>query len=471
MRVRLALVGCAAFCLGVPPMVAATPPALPGDVSLAAAAQASTAVPQSMTTKRKRYTLTMTYTADLESGGPNQSCGWGSPIYPATGLVWVCSSDYDDRHEVRSYGAKSVRPFTFKRIGKYYSFETRMKGTSQQVGNYWGWSHWWIGGQGYSDATVSGVLKSTGKVTGKVYLNGATPARLINEMTAAEDKSGTDTVYQCSDGACGTSTYPFPGGFSDRSWLKRVNLRKAFGKAFTVVDKRTKPPLAINGTTTREKWYYRFTPVAEPVKTERWQVEVRGQDRWSWGMFTGLRAGVDVDWAHRTTLVIKNGRITSAKGKVHIVRVRKFSEPPGAFDVTSVKTETPPEFKLIKAVKRKNSNRVVLELRKRNRSEYLVRFMVAAAGPELLDKLRSIGVADPDASYRGVIARGPVDDSAAPLVPHSSRLVVRLVPGDPGKWQETEEFNKQLPCTKSGATEEDCFLARGGQKVTVTQLK
>jgi hypothetical protein len=58
-----------------------------------------------------------------------------------------------------------------------------------------------------------------------------------------------------------------------------------------------------------------------------------------------------------------------------------------------------------------------------------------------------------------------------PLVPSNPRLVVRLRPGDPGKWQETEEFNKQLPCVKSGAKEEDCFLTRGGQIVTVTQLK
>ena len=39
------------------------------------------------------------------------------------------------------------------------------------------------------------------------------------------------------------------------------------------------------------------------------------------------------------------------------------------------------------------------------------------------------------------------------------------------KWKETEEFNKQLPCVKSGAKEKDCFLAKGGQIVTVTQLK
>jgi len=470
MRVRLALVGCAAFCVGVPPVVAVTPvAATPADIPLAAAAGASLTAPQSTSVKRIRYNLTMTYTADLESGGPHQFCDWGSPIPPAKDPVWVCHYDYDQRHEVRTYGATSVRPFTFKRIGKYFSFKTRMRGTSQQTGTHWAWSRGWIGGEGYHTSTVSSTFRANSKVAGKVYLNGATPARLINELIAAEDESGSDSVYRCTDGACGISTYPFPGGFSDRSWLKRVNLRKAFGKAFTVVDQRTKPPLATNGTTTREKWYYRFTPVAEPVKKERWQVEVRGQDRWSWGMFTGLRAGVDVDWAHRTTLVIKNGKITSAKGKVHIERVRRFSEPPGAFDVTSYKTSTPPAYALKQASKRKNSDRVVLKLWKDNRSQYLVRFSVAAAGPELLDKLRAIGVADPEASYRGVVARGPIDDTAAPLVPSNPRLVVRLRPGDPGKWKETDEFNERLPCRKSGV--EDCFLARGGQIVKVTRLK
>ena len=336
MRVGLALVGCAAFGLAVPPVAAVAPNAVSGDVSPAAAAQASVTAPMSATTKRTRYTLTMTYTADIRSGGPNQYCGWGSPIYPATDPVWVCSTDDDEHHEVRSYGATSVRPFTFTRMGKYFSFKARMKGTSQQVGGGSGWWHHWIGGEGWSDGTWTSGHEAHSKVAGKVYLNGATPARLINEMRAKEDTSSTRTAVTCPASGCTTSTEPFPSGFSDRSWLKRVNLRKAFGHAFTVVDQRTKPPVAINGTTTREKWYYRFTPVAEPVKKERWQVEVRGQDRWSWGMYTGLRAGVDVDWAHRTTLVVTNGKITSAKGKVHIVRVRKFSEPPGAFDVTSV---------------------------------------------------------------------------------------------------------------------------------------
>ncbi len=403
---------------------------------------------------------------------PTNICRWAKPVRPATDPVWVCgAADEDEHHEIRTYGATSVKPFTFTRMGKYFKFKTRMKGTSQQVGGGSGWWHDWIGGEGWSDGTWTSRREAHSKVAGKVYLNGATPARLINEMRAKEDTSSTRTVVMCPETGCTTSTEPFPSGFSDRSWLKRVNLRKAFGKAFTVVDKRTKPPLATNGTTTREKWYYRFTPVAEPVKTERWRVEVRGQDRWSWGMYSVLGAGVYVDWAHRTTLVIKNGKITSAKGKVHIVRVRKFSEPPGAFDVTSYKTSTPPAYKLKKAVKRKNSNRVVLGLWKDNRSMYRVDFAVAAAGPELLEKLRAIGVADPEATYRGVVARGPIDDSAAPIVPSNPRLVVRLLPGDPGKWQENEEFNKPLPCVKSGATEDDCFLTRGGQIVTVTQLK
>ena len=371
MKVGLALVGCAAFCVGVPPVAAVAPSAVAGDVSPAAASGVSTAAaPMSTAINRKRYTLTMTYTAELQSGGPYQyPCSWSTPIRPATDPVWVCDTSEDEHHEIRTYGATSVKPFTFTRMGKYFKFKTRMKGTSQQVGGGSGWWHHWIGGEGWSNGTWTSGHEAHSKVAGKVYLNGATPARLINEMRAKEDTSSTRTVVMCPETGCTTSTEPFPSGFSDRSWLKRVNLRKAFGNAFTVVDQRTKPPLAINGETIREKWYYRFTPVAEPVKTERWRVEVRGQDRWSWGMYSVLGAGVYVDWAHRTTLVIKNGKITSAKGKVHIVRVRKFSEPPGAFDVTSYKTSTPPAYKLKKAVKRKNSNRVVLGLWKHDRSD------------------------------------------------------------------------------------------------------
>ena len=462
MRVRLALVGCTAFCLGVPALAVATPQ--PAPVQPAAAVQVHS--PAAMTAENKRYRLTMTYTAELESGGPHEYCGWGSPIYPAEGLIWVCSSDYNEHHQVRTYAAKSVRPFTFKRLGKYYTFTTRMKGTAQQVGGYSAWSHHWIGGEGYHDATVSGGLAANSKVSGKVYLNGATPARVITNMTATEDPSANETAYTCSDGTCTTATYPFPSGFSDRAWLKRVNLRKAFGKPFTVTTRRTTPPLAINGTTTREKWHFRFTPVAKPVKKERWQVEVRGRDRWSWGMFTGLRAGVDVEWAHRTTLVLKNDKITSAKGAVHILKVGKFSEPPGAFDVTTYTATVPPRYN-VKAVK--HGKKVTLKLWKNNRSEYRVDFAVAAAGPALLEKLRSIGVADPEGTYREVVARGPVEDSAAPLVPTDPRLVVALKPQTYNL--PTEQFAEHLPCTRYGADEQDCFLVKGGQVVTVTQLK
>jgi hypothetical protein len=304
-------------------------------------------------------------------------------------------------------------------------------------------------------------------MTGKITLKGISPARILTDVSPGREQSGTQTVVTCSTDGCSTSTTSIPGGFIDDSWLKRVNLRKVFGREFTVVDRRTTPPLTTNGTTTREQWRFHFTPVADPVKTERWQVEVRGQDRWSWGMYTGLRAGVDVDWAHRTTLVIRNGKLTAAKGKVDVVRVRPFSEPPGAFDVTTYTATTPPAYELKKASK--SGNRVTLGLWKVNRSEYTVDFSVAAAGPALLDKLRSIGVVDPEATYQAVLARGPIQDTATPIVPSSPRLAVTLRPGTFNR--DTDLFNQQLPCLDSGASQADCFLTRGGQRVTVTQLK
>jgi hypothetical protein len=409
----------------------------------------------------------MTYSAEADARDIYEHCTWGAPIPPATNLVWVCNTGDSEHHEFRSYGARSVRPFTVERQGDYFSFAARMKGTSQQVGGSSGWSNWWIGGLGYRYAATSDGYRAQGNVTGKITLKGISPARLITDMGPAKGQTGTQTVVTCSPDGCSTSTTSFPGGFIDDSWLKRVNLRKVFGREFTVVDRRTTPPLTTNGTTTREKWRFHFTPVADPVKTERWQVEVRGQDRWSWGMYTGLRAGVDVDWAHRTTLVVKNGKLTSAKGKVHVLRVRPFSEPPGAFDVTTYTATTPPAYELPKASK--SGNRVTLGLWKDNRSEYTVDFSVAAAGPALLDKLRSIGVADPEATYQAVLARGAIQDSATPIVPSSPRLVVTLRPGAFNR--DTDEFNKQLPCLDSGASQPDCFLTRGGQRVTVTQLK
>lgn len=441
MRKWLALVGCVALLGGSPAVADPDPPA--------------------------RYTLTMTYMAQADARDTYEHCNWGAPIPPASDLVWVCNTGDSEHHEFRSYGASSVRPFAFARQGDYYSFVARMKGTYQQVGGFSSWSNWWLGGLGYNLVTASGGHDADGAVTGTVTLKGINPARLINDIGPTKEQSGTQTVVTCSTGDCTTSTTDFPGGFIDDSWLKRVNLRKVFGREFTVVDRRTTPPLTTNGTTTREQWRFHFTPVADPVKTERWQVEVRGQDRWSWGMYTGLRAGVDIDWAHRTTLVVKNGKLTSAQGKVHVVRVRPFSEPPGAFDVTTYTATTPPAYELKKAAK--SGNRVTLGLWKDNRSEYTVDFSVAAAGPALLAKLRSIGVADPEATYQAVLARGAIQDSATPIVPSSSRLAVTLRPGTFNR--DTDEFNTQLPCRDSGATQQDCFFTRGGQRVTVTQLK
>lgn len=450
-RVRLALVGCAALCVGASPVA-------PGNGADASAMVASA-------DSQKRYTLTMTYTADAQQRYFSESCGWGSPVPPASDLIWVCNLDDVDSQDLRSYAASSVRPFTLTRSGSLYSFTARMKGASQEGGSRSEWSSWWLGGEGQSDSTSTGASSATGPLTGEVSLNGTNPARLKIDMSAT-NQQGTQTVVYCSERGCTTTTEQYPGGFIDDAWLKRVNLRKVFGEEFTVVDRRTTPPLTTSGWTTHEKWRFRFTPVAEPPKTERWQIEVRGQDRWSWGMYTGLSGGVDVDWAHRTTLVVKDGKLISAKGKVHIIKVRPFSEPPGAFDI-SYKTITPPSYELTKAVKR--GDRVELGLWKDNRSNYRVNFSIRAAGPELLDRLRTIGVANPEATYQTVLARGTIQDSAAPMVPSSPRLVVRLRPGVFNR--DTDEFNKQLPCLDSGAQEQDCFLTRGGQRVTVTELK
>ncbi len=111
--------------------------------------------------------------------------------------MWVCGTAEDEHHEIRTYGATSVKPFTFTRMGKYFKFKTRMKGTSQQVGGGSGWWHHWIGGEGWSNGTWTSRHEAHSKVAGKVYLNGATPARLINEMRAKEDTSSTRTVVTC----------------------------------------------------------------------------------------------------------------------------------------------------------------------------------------------------------------------------------------------------------------------------------
>jgi hypothetical protein len=116
-------------------------------------------------------------------------------------------------------------------------------------------------------------------------------------------------------------------------------------------------------------------------------------------------------------------------------------------------------------------DRVSLLLRQGDpdRFAYTVTFAVRAVGPQILDRLRSIGVADPEATYQRLLTRGAIISKVPGLVPHRGTLSVRLTPRVYAV--ETDAFAPTLPCATEGIAVSNCFLARGGEHVAVIPLK
>jgi hypothetical protein len=259
------------------------------------------------------------------------------------------------------------------------------------------------------------------------------------------------------------------------SYVAADRLRKDFGRAFTLSEKYTWT--WAQGGSEASRITLRFTPVApakeEESERQRWQVDVRGTDKWRWGVLTGLRAGVDVDWQHRTTLTLKDGKIVSATGKVSLLNVRPYSEPLGVFTVTPTKKQTWPEYTLPSATKAKGSNRVTLmTYDRRKHSEYLLRYAIRLTGPQALDIIRKATLPNPDGLYGGLVERerkeGPVIDSVSPFVPDPARLVFLLQ--EKTQPRPTELFDKRVTCPKQ-LSDQACFLNRGGQIIGVTKLR
>jgi len=436
---------------------------------VAAALGLPAAAPAAVATSA-RYTLTATYSADEDLHLGTELCMTvvppGAPIEDET-RIGVCSVDDDDTRTSTSYTVRSVRPFEIRRFAgapPQFQLSTPVTGRFTQVASRSAWARWWIGGLGYRTCTVSGGGTASGAVSGTVSLGGGDPARLVVDVGAGTGPFGTMTsAERCEDEPETSSTEPFGELPRAQALLKRVNLDRVLGRAFTVTDRRTfDGPSPEQRTTAR--WTLRFTPVKTPSPRERWQVEVRGRDRWSWGVFTSLRAGVLVDWAHRSTIEVQDGRVVSATGRVQVLKETPFSEPPGAFTVTS-RTQTPPTFALPQA--RLQGGTLQLALIKESGSRYRDDFTVQVAGPQVLEQLRTIGVPDPEQTYASLVARGTVADTVVTLVPNSGRLSVPLRPGV--YTRETDGFDDRLPC--GGAAQQDCFLSRGGEIVTVTRLK
>lgn len=412
-----------------------------------------------------RYTLTVTHTRQYDMGDSHESCTDGG-----------CSFWWDEAHDSESYVARSVRPFTIKRTDfgiPHFEFTASVKGTVKAVTSGSGWSRTFSTRTGVVTRCVRRATGSgAGAVAGTVSMKGIAPARAIVEIRRRW--SGSTTTTGGCDGGVQTDTQDWGPATSwsgvQRSWLRKFDLRKAFGHTFTLNDRQTAPGLIPGRELTTSRWTLQFAPVEERrPERQRWQVDVRGHDRWSWGVLTGLQGGVNVQWLHRTTLEIEDGKVVSRSGKVLVEEVQPFSEPAGVFRVTNT-TKTWPAYELKSAVKR--GNRVTLNLFRDDpggRSLYRVNFALRLAGPQALDIMRNAGVPSPDIRYQELLKRGTVTDSVTPSTPEPARLVFLLRPGL--QTRETDAFNRQLPCLRFRATLDGCFVARGGQLVTVTRLR
>lgn len=432
-----------------------------------------------------RYTLTATFSSDYAMNSWGAYCTKAVPPGfdpPRVDYVFACSADQADSRSASSYVARSVGAFDLKRRDfgvPHFEFKARMKGRFINVANGSAWSRTYIGGEGYMTCTSVHNGSARGPVTGTVSMKGLSPARVIVAVGSAARPFGRYTRdTNCDRTGRTVSTSSFGGLSRAKVWLKKSDLRKAFGHTFTLTDRRTTKGLTTNPQeVTTSRWTFRFTPArAKKPKRQRWQVDVRGTDQWRWGVLTGLRAGVDVDWRHRTTLEIEDDRIVSATGKVSIEKVRPYSEPLGVFTVTPTVKKTRPKYKLPRATKSKRSKRVTLmtyDRRLPSSSEYLLKYAIRLTGPQALDIIRQAGLPNHDVLYGRLVERerleGPVIDSVAPFVPDPARLVFLLQEGHPQQrgspWDE-----KRVPCPKA-LSDQSCFRYRGGQIVTVTKLR
>lgn len=428
-----------------------------------------------------KYTLTVTYT---ESGA-------GATISESEGRQsWKRGVSSD------AYVLKGAFPFWITRspgAKPTFSGGTDLVGTSG-----YGLMQSSAGWPGHRHSEWAEWLFPPGGLRGSASLRGTGSPRVSFGFTINELRRPS-VITHYEDGTTNTLNGMWSSGKSGMTHT--VDLSRNFGRAFIAKASKTESSTACgkpgySGAPVPVSCFsYRlgsatlaFTPVgwvaerkpgkpAQPKPEEkkperqRWQVDVRGTDQWRWGVLTGLGAGVDVDWLHRTILETKGGRIVSAIGKVSIQNVRGFSQPPGVFTVTPTKTKTWPQYTLPSATKAKGSNRVTLmtyDRRIDSSSEYLLRYAIRLTGPQALDIIRKAGLPDPEVLYARLVERGPVVDSVTPFVPDPARLVFLLQ--EKVQPRPTELFDKRVSCPKQ-LSEQACFLNRGGQIITVTRLR
>jgi hypothetical protein len=370
-----------------------------------------------------------------------------------------------------TYVVRSPKPFVFSRDDltstPFFRFATPVAGRVTQTGSGHAWAVIGPPAPTVCAGTISG--SGGGRVAGEVSLSGLNPARAVVDVGVPESLEASRTsVGGCTPG--GPFTWTHSAQIEDaKVYTRRADLRKAFGKPFTLTNRDVYDELPGQRTTTT--WTLRFTPVAEKPRREQWRVEITGRDMWSWGRTSTIGAGVWVNWTHRTDLEVVDGKVRNARARVLVSGVEPFSTPPDLFSVTSRKTLEPSyDVRIV----RKRGRRVELRLlddrlttapRNSYRVDYGVRLN---PGEQSLDVFRAAGFPIPTITYQTLLDRGTIDVYERGHVPNSFRVVFSLRPGVHRR--EPASFAEQLPCNVNDA-QGDCFLTRGGEEIRITRIR
>jgi len=375
--------------------------------------------------------------------------------------------------------AESTRPFAITRTtsaaGPVFRFESKLAGTLAHVG-----SGYEIAYELPENDCSEAATRTVGGRVAVVPLVGArqNPAPLHIEIKPKSPTATLTCVYR--DGTRSTDSVhtllpqnPRWNGMLGFVETTPVNLATRYGRAFTVEYRTShRRVTACDYCQTRKQttverrytWTLRFTPVKPPPKRTRWQVDVRGRDLWSWGSSAAGPGGrVAVDWLHRTVLEVEGDKVLSAKGKVTVLGTSSVPMPPGVFRITQ-KTKGHPGYTLKWA--RRNGRRVELNLTHDPGATYELDFTLTLTA-DALARLRAAGIPDPEVRYKVLVDRGPIAIHEWGSVPSRQRLVFLLKPG--AQHREPDSFAEHLPC-RSGTSDKDCYLTRGGEEVRVELL-
>jgi hypothetical protein len=422
-------------------------------IALALLVAGVAAAPADAGHKRVRYTLTVSFD------------GHQRRVITGSGAGLGLLSSWTARNT--GYVARSTRPFWIHRWRAArgpasYSFTTPVKGTLSHTGNGWFAGHP-AEPPLFPEPDPPKYYYETWldpRVDGKAFVagDGGVSFDVLPKFTVRE------VLQHWSTGEVSPSAGIW---FASGGTTKPVAWGREFGKTFTARYSRSfTSQQGGDFEAMAQHWLLRFVPTkVQDPDVERWQVDVKGSARDTWGYGAGVRAGVDVDWTIRTKLEIEDGDLAAAESRLLIDEVRPWSEPPGGFDVRYRTVKRSP----YEPRARKDGDRVTLGLNRGEPSEYRVYYDVRAVGTQVIDALRRFGARDPEGTYQRLATKGVSNIIAGDLVPPGGPVTVDLKTYSFSR--ETQYFDPNAPCVVNDVPVPDCFLQRAGERIFVTKLR